>query len=240
MAKKNPKNDERRALVEKMRADQQRKEKQRSMLILGACIVVVLGLLAAAVIPYVKDQNAKEQVRNTDVAKLGTPKAEAGCDEVTTKSAQGSGDHQAIGTAIEYPDAPPAFGAHWPNFLQGAEIRNFYTVDDRPELERMVHSLEHGHTFLWYDDTITPGTEAYDDLQDIATKFSSNPDFNILPWKSTDGGAFPEGKHVALTHWTGPEDQQGVWQYCAAPSGEVIADFDAEYPKSNSPEPRAE
>ena len=239
MAKKNPKDQERRALVEKMRSEQARKEKQRSMLILGACIVVVLGLLSAALIPYLKDRNKDAEVRRAAIEDLGVTKALADCDEPTTKSAEGSGDHQQIGTKIDYPDAPPAFGAHWPNFMQGAEIRNFYSVDDRPEIERVVHSLEHGHTLVWYDETIKPDTEAYDQLRDIATKLSDNPYVNILPWKSTDGGEFPEGKHVALTHWTGPEDQKGVWQYCGKPSGEVIADFDEKYPSSDAPEPGA-
>lgn len=239
MAKKNPKEQERRALVEKMRSEQARKEKRRSMLILGACIVVVLGLLSAALVPYLKDRNERAEIDRAAIEDLGVTKALADCGEEITKSAEGSGDHQAIGTSIDYPDAPPAFGPHWPNFLQGAEIRNFYTPDDRPEVERIVHSLEHGHTLVWYDDTITEGSEGYEDLRDIATKLSDNPYVNILPWKSTDGEAFPDGKHVAMTHWTGPEDQKGVWQYCGKPSGEAIADFDEKYPSDDAPEPGA-
>lgn len=240
MAKKNPKNDERRAMVEKMRQDQARKEKQRSMLILGACIVVVLGLLSAAVIPYVNDKREDDRIDKLKLNEVGATKALAGCDEVTKKSAEGSGDHKAPGIKLEYPEAPPAFGPHWQTWPTGAAIRNFWTPDDRPPVEQIVHSLEHGHTLLWYDDTVEEGTEAYKDLQTIATKFSGDPNFNIAPWQSTDGAAFPDGKHVALTHWTGPDKQQGIWQYCEKPSGEVVADFNREYPKSNSPEPGAE
>ena len=29
----------------------------------------------------------------------------------------------------------------------------FYTKDSRPELEALVHNLEHGFTILWYDET---------------------------------------------------------------------------------------
>lgn len=239
MAKKTPKDQERRALVEKMRNEQQRKEKQRSMLILGGCIVVVLGLLSAALIPYLNGRAKDSEVRNTALDKLGVTPALADCDDVTTKSAEGSGDHKTIGTPIDYPEAPPAFGPHWPNFMQGAEIRTFYTPDDRPELERVVHSLEHGHTLIWYDDTVTEDSEAYEQLEDIATKLKNDPYVNIVPWKSTDGGEFPEGKHIALTHWTGPDDQQGAWQYCGKPSGKVIGDFDEKYPSDDAPEPGA-
>lgn len=239
MAKKNPKNAERKALVEKMRQEQQRKERRRSMLILGGCVIVVVGLLAAALVPYIKDKREDDRIAATDVEKLGATKTAASCDDVTEKSAEGSGDHKPEGTDIVYPDAPPAFGPHWGNFLTGAEIRNFYTPEDRPELERMVHSLEHGHTFLWYDDTIKPDSAEYKVLENIASKFSDDPYFNVLPWKSTDGEAFPDGKHVALTHWTGPDNQKGVWQYCGKASGSVIADFVEKYPSDNSPEPGA-
>ena len=227
MAKKNPKEQERRALVEKMRAEQQRKERQRSMLILGLCIVVVLGLLSAALVPYLKDKKNDSKIAKTDISKLGVSKAAASCDKITTKSAQGSGDHKAEGTKIDYPDAPPAFGAHWGNFLLRNQQRNFWTAADRPPLEQMVHSLEHGHTYIWYDDTIKEGSQEYKDLQAIASKYQSKNNLyvNVLPWLSTDGAAFPDGKHVVLTHWTGPKDQKGVWEYCGKPSGEVIGDF---------------
>jgi len=49
VAKKNAKNTERRAMVEQMRAEQARKERMRSLAILGTCIVIVVGLLGVAV-----------------------------------------------------------------------------------------------------------------------------------------------------------------------------------------------
>ena len=42
-------------------------------------------------------------------------------------------------------------GAAWP---RRRSTRKFYTEDDRPELEALVHNLEHGYTILWYDETI--------------------------------------------------------------------------------------
>lgn len=239
MAKKNPKNTERRAMVEKMRQEQARKERARSMAILGVSVVVVLGLLAAALIPYLKDKNKQDAVAKKGLDKIGATSTAAGCSPETTKSAKGSGQHEAVGTPIKYDEAPPAFGPHWGNYLQGTEIRNFWTPDDRPELERVVHSLEHGHTFLWYDSSITKGSKEYQDLEDIATKFADNPYFNVVPWKTSDGAAFPDGKHVVLTHWTGPDDQKGVWEYCAKPSGEVVSDFTKKYTSLNAPEPGA-
>ena len=48
--------------VEQMRREQARKERTRSLAILGGCIVVVVGLLAAALIPYIKDQREKSRI----------------------------------------------------------------------------------------------------------------------------------------------------------------------------------
>lgn len=239
MAKNKARDNERRAIAEKMRKDQARKERQRSLLILGGSIVVVVGLLAAAVIPYMNNLREEREAAGTPLADLGASESAAACEPVQKEAASGNNQHLNPPEKIPYPAAPPASGPHWGNFLQGSEIRPFYTVDDRPEVERLVHSLEHGHTILWYDDTVKPGTEAYDDVKAIAGKFDETDKFMAAPWTADDGESFPEGKHVALTHWTGPEDQQGVTQYCGAPSGAVVETFMDDYPAGDSPEPGA-
>ena len=240
MAKKtNSERNERRAVVEQLRKEQARKERMRGLLILGVSVAVVIGLLAAALIPYLQDRSRKKELEGMALEKLGAAEAEAGCQDRKIEDAQGSGNHAAPGTPIKYDDAPPAFGEHWGNFLQGVEIRNFYNAEDRPEVERLVHSLEHGHTILWYDDTVKPGTESYEQIQAIADKFDAEDYFMSAPWHESDGGAFPEGTHVALTHWTGPENQKGITLYCEKPSGTVIKAFMKDYDKMNAPEPGA-
>jgi hypothetical protein len=240
VAKKNAKNSERRAMVEQMRAEQARKERMRSLAILGTCVLIVIGLLGVAVFKYVQDNRAN----SVAIDKIGASTATAACDDIVTKQPTGlnrsgaKGNHVNIGDAVTYPDAPPAFGQHWPNFLQPSEYRNFYSTADRPEVQRLVHSLEHGHTLIWYDDTIKEGSQAYKDLQAIARKYDGTSTYvNIVPWESTDGGAFPDGKHVVLTHWAGPQDKQmGIWEYCGKPSGSVIQDFVKKYPNTDAPE----
>ena len=119
------------------------------------------------------------------------------------------------------------------------EIAALVRLEDRPEVERLVHSLEHGHTIFWYDDSIKEGSEAYQQIQQICEKLGLDSYFTAAPWTARDGRSMPSGKHVALTHWTGPEQQEGVTQYCAKPSGQVIEDFLKKYPKTDSPEPGA-
>lgn len=236
---KNARNNDRKARAEEARKQSQRQERLRSMLIIGLAVVIVAGLLTAALIPYIKDQRAKSKLAALPIAALGASPAAAACDPVKTEDASGNGDHVQVGTPITYPDNPPAFGKHWGNFLVGSEIRNFYSPSDRPEVERLVHSLEHGHTIVWYDDSIKPGTSAYQDLKDIAEKVDPSAYLMVAPWTGSDGGAFPDGKHVALTHWTGPSKQTGVWEYCSQPSGTVIKDFLNTYPPTDAPEPGA-
>ena len=126
--------------------------------------------------------------------------------------------------------------------------RKFYTADDRPEVEYLVHNLEHGYNLLWYDDTIAKDSDKLSAVKAIASKFEGtklSDKFIALPWTSKDGKAFPKGTHIALTHWSAggdPSDvskQQGIWQYCADPSGEVVTQFTKDYPYTDSPEPQA-
>jgi hypothetical protein len=242
MAKKNARDVERRARVEQMRREQQRKERSRSFAILGACVVLVVGLLAAALIPYVKHQREQHRLDSAKLSDMGVSASAAGCDAVKTekntlKLQKDHTYHVPIGTKVNYAEAPPAFGYHWGNFLSGSEIRTFYTRADRPEVERLVHSLEHGHTILWYDDSIKTGSEEYKQIQQMGDKLGLDSYFMAAPWTSGDGGTFPSGKHVALTHWTSAN--AGVTQYCAKPSGEVVGSFVKKYPKQDSTEPGA-
>jgi hypothetical protein len=168
---------------------------------------------------------------------------------VGPKSAEGSGNHVDDGQQVFYDDAPPAFGQHW-NVFGKAPVpigREFYTESDRPELEQLVHNLEHGFTILWYDETVAEDADQLTELRAIARKFSDTTDrrnaFIVAPWTEEDGADFPDGQHVALTHWSvggvGETDgeQVGVWQYCEAPSGEAVDTFVRDYPQQDSPEP---
>src|SRR4051812_21604489 len=85
--------NERKAALEQLRREQVRKERARSFAILGACIVVVVGLLAAALVPYIKHQREQSRLEGTPLSKLGVSASAAACSSVTTKDATGSGQH---------------------------------------------------------------------------------------------------------------------------------------------------
>ena len=236
----------RRAVVEQMRREQQAKERRKTFLMIGAAVLVGAIIIGTAVWQLLREQQAEGR----ELAAIGAAASEAGCQEPQTKDAAGEADHRPTGEAITYQDSPPAFGPHWGDWLQPTEVRRFYTADDRPPVERLVHSLEHGWTILWYDETIADDDTAVDDLRAIGATFPDieNPEQKIMiaPWTAEDGGEpFPGDTHLALTHWSmggtngNPSGQRGVWTYCSQVSGEVVSDYMGDYPSSDSPEPGA-
>jgi hypothetical protein len=236
-----PKDKDRRAVVEQMRREQKRAEKRRTNLIISISAVVALAIIAFPAWQLFQ----QEQAAAGDLETIGVPAAQAGCQDVTTKEAAGSNDHREEGSPIVYPEAPPAFGPHYPQAAGFA--RKYYTVQDRPAVATLVHNLEHGYTILWYDATVADNTEQLGAAKAIAQKFEGDDfsdKFIVAPWTEEDGPAFPDGAHVALTHWSMGEgdagdNQVGVWQYCDAPSGEVVSKFVEDYPYTDSPEPNA-
>jgi hypothetical protein len=242
---KSTKSADRRAVVEQLRREQQRRERRRGLTVLAAAVAVGAVIIGFAVWQALK----VESQNNRALTSIGASRGDAGCQDIVTHKATGNQVHKPVGEKIFYPESPPADGPHWGNYLTGAELRKFYSEDDRPPVERLVHSLEHGHTILWYDDTVAGDDTELADLQSIARKFPSTTDpndkFIAAPWTSKDGAAFPQGTHVALTHWSmggtngNPKGQQGVWEYCGKVSGAAVEDFMKKYPYSDSPEPTA-
>ena len=240
-----PKND-RRAVIEQMRREQERAEKKRTLLIIAAAVIVGLLIVAAAAYPMIKDSADQKALAKKDLASLGQSAEAAKCTDVTAKKATGNTDHRQEGSDLSYTDSPPADGPHYP--MAAPMTRKFYTSKDRPELGYLVHNLEHGYTIFWYDDTVAADDEQLADVKAIAEKFSGTDfedKFIAAPWTSDDGEPFPDGAHVALTHWSmggtndNPKGQLGITQYCGAPSGEAVETFVEDYPYSDSPEPGA-
>lgn len=239
-----PDRGSRRAVADDVRRRQSRRERGKSFAIIGACVLVALLIIGAAAYAPLKDWWDLRQFRDLDLNRIGAPASV--CQEPTTKPAAGNQDHVPQDTPIDYPDAPPAFGQHYETW--DPMERKLYT-DDRPALGNLVHNLEHGYSILWYDETVAADGEQMDHLRGIAEKLAGTDDnrtkFKAVPWTSEDGAAFPEGQHVAFTHWTArgvgeqadQETQLGVTQYCSAVSGAGLEQFMLDYPYTNSPEP---
>ena len=195
-----------------------------------ACALVALLLVGLAAYRPLTEALAPYP----DLAELGAPAS--ACRPEQTRPAEGNAVHVPRGTRLTYPTAPPAYGPHWNEpGVAPALGRTFYTAADRPELEALVHNLEHGYTLLWYDDTVDE-----DVARAIGAAFEPADKVIVAPWTAADearSGRFPAGTHAAMTHWSA--DQRGVFAYCAAPSGAALARFLDAHPIADSPEPGA-
>src|SRR3954466_1766221 len=212
---KSTKGRDRRAVVEQLRRDQQRAERRRTIVVIAVCVVVALVIIGLAAIPRIR----QNKLNAGALGDIGVARSAAGCQPLVKKQATGNQEHKPEGTVIDYTDSPPAFGPHWP--APAPFSRKFYTADDRPELETLVHNLEHGYNLLWYDDTVAKNGDELASVKAIAKKFGGtklSDKFIALPWTDKDGPAFPSGAHIALTHWSAgrdpgdPTKQQGIWQ----------------------------
>jgi hypothetical protein len=244
--------NDRQAVIEQMRRKQKSAERTRGFAIVGVCLLVAILIVAASAYKPVKNWWESRKFDNVALSDIGSPASS--CQDITTKKADGNQQHVPTGTPVDYTTAPPAFGAHWneAGVAPAPFARKMYT-DDRPELEALVHNLEHGYTILWYDQSVADDDGAMRELEAIAEKFQSNDDnmrdkFIVAPWTSDDEGGkkFPDGEHLALTHWsaggvgeTDATKQQGIFQYCSDVSGAAVAAFVKKYPYFDSPEPGA-
>ncbi|GAA1509381.1 hypothetical protein GCM10009788_12180 [Nocardioides humi] len=242
---------ERRQVIDDIRRKQKRADKRQGMAIVGVCVVVALVIIGAALYPKARDIVNDQKWKGKSVAEIGAG-ADV-CGDITEKEATGSGEHVPEGQQVDYTDAPPAFGAHW-NVAGVAPTPigdRFYTADSRPELEALVHNLEHGYTILWYDKTAGDDSGELSAMRAIAKIMDANDTnqrlkFKVAPWTAADvketGKSFPEGQHIALTHWRVDQDTQkqyGAWQYCSEVSGAALKSFMDKYPFTDAPEPYA-
>jgi hypothetical protein len=240
-----PAKTDRQAVIEQIRSQQKSAEKRRGLAIVGVCAVIAIMIVALAAYRPIKNWWDLRQFRDVDIDKIGAPASV--CDKPTTKKATGNQQHVDEGQAIFYNDAPPAFGEHYN--VPDPMARKLYTEGDRPELGTLVHNLEHGYTIVWYDETIAADDEEMSQLRGLADKFAGTGNFRFkfkaVPWLQSDGKPFPDGQHLAFTHWSiggadqdpGGDKQVGVWQYCSAVSGEALNTFMLDYPYMDSPEP---
>lgn len=231
---KKPVVDPRRARIDELRTQQKSSERKRTFILVGVAVVVGLAIIGAAAVPLI--QRSAES--NRAISEFGVAASAAGCGDVIDDPPTGVSDHVGPGSLqpqierVEYDTAPPSAGQH---FVGTAGFdRDFYTRDDAPQLENLVHNLEHGYTIVWYDESVE-GAEL-DTLEALAGRISADtPKFIVTAWDSEDRGEFAEGS-IAISHWS---TDAGRRQYCDQVSGEAIADFVEQFPSSDSPEPNA-
>jgi hypothetical protein len=229
----------RKAKIEQLRREQRATERRKTIGMVA--IAVSIGLLLVSFPVYSAVQKYRNDPKRQAVTAFGVPAAAAGCDAPTNDKTAGVQSHIGPGsdkpnqTTVNYTTVPPSSGPHLA--FPAPFGRSFYTTRDRPGLETLVHNLEHGYTVIWYDDTITAGSSQYKALQGLAERIpvdAATAKVIVSAWDSTRG-AFPSGKHIAMSHWGATT---GHRQLCGQASGQVIADFLRKFPTTDAPEPR--
>lgn len=182
---------DRRKVIDDIRRKQKSADKRQGLAIVGVCVVVALGIVGIAAWGPITTAIQKARWSGTDLGEIG---ADADvCGEIVEKDATGSGEHIQFETQVQYPDAPPAFGPHWneANVAPAPIADRFYTDDTRPELESLVHNLEHGYTILWYDETAADSSSEIGAIKAIAATLDANDTnqrlkFKAVPWTKAD------------------------------------------------------
>jgi hypothetical protein len=226
---------DRRARVEAMRKEQQAKERRKSMIFVTLAVIVGVAIVALAAVPAYL--NKRNDPANKSLSSFGVTAAAASCNDVQTTDKTNTDafrTHVADGTVEKYKTVPPSFGPHWASPVLGS--RAFYTTKDRPQMEQLVHNLEHGYTIVWYDSTIKG--DQLSALEDLSTSARAKDEtapskFIVSAWDNAYG-KFPAGKHLGISHW-GAETSHT--QMCGKVSGAVVDDFIKKYPAADSPEP---
>ena len=246
MPKKQVSQDRKARIVEMQQQEKARENRVRIQIIAG-CVALLIVLTGA--IGYAVTDASSKQPANA-IEAIGVSAAAASCDPVTADKAGGNGNHvDPKATArVKYDTVPPSNGAH---FNQPAvSDRRFYTAADRPQMEVLVHNLEHGYTLLWYDAKAAeaPGMKAK--LEELAkvtnrTEWAANK-FIVSAW-DTSYGELPAGKKFALSHWSATlgadgrtvAKQEGNRQLCGDLSGAIVKSFVQKHPHTSAPEPGA-
>jgi hypothetical protein len=228
--------DDRRARIEGLRAQQRRSERRRSAVFFGALLVGSLVAFGKPAFGWVESK-IDDPLRRP-IAEFGTPLAQADCGKITKDPAGPAQMHVKVGTRVNYAVAPPSHGAHYENPVPFAS-RPFFTTRDSPPVENLVHNLEHGYTILWYDPAVSGKTQ--DEIEDLAARLrheAAYQQFIATPWDATYG-AFPTGKSIALSHWSGPDKKNksyGHRLFCRELSGAAVQEFMDRYPATDAPE----
>jgi hypothetical protein len=228
---------DRRAKIEEMRRAEAAKQRRRSMGFVVIAVIVGLGLVLAVAIPSYLDNKNKPE--NKSLSSFGVPAAAASCSAVKTTpdthDDKADSEHVADGTIEKYATVPPSYGPHWAQPIYPS--REFYSARDRPQMEQLVHNLEHGYTVVWYDSTVKGKQLAT--LKDLAASARHSEmagpgtKFIVSSWDDSYG-TFPAGKHIGMSHW-GAKDSHV--QLCGKVSGAAVQSFMKKFPSTDAPEP---
>ena len=207
---------ERQKVVEQMRAEQKAAERRRGTIIVVACVLVAVGIVAAAAIGPIMDSIRTSKYSGKPLTGIGAPASV--CQKVTTKPADGNQQHLADGVADPLQRLPTGVRQALPHAR-----RRWHGSSTPPRtVPRSARSCTTRSTATRSSGTTTPSakdSKQIDQIKAIADKFAGTTDlrdkFKAVPWTSSDGGAVPRrpARRVhALVGRRHPERRRGLRQ----------------------------
>ncbi|WP_329548032.1 DUF3105 domain-containing protein [Streptomyces sp. NBC_01356] len=158
---KNTSSASRKARIEEMRRAEQSRERRNRILVIGASVVVVAGLVVGGVV-LVQSQSDKDDAASD--SKAGSGRFTTGSDGVKTWSAKLSQTH--VTKTVDYPMEPPVGGDHnavWMNCNGDVYTKAVNNMN-------AVHSLEHGAVWVTYNSKASDA-----DVKALAEKVKTTP-----------------------------------------------------------------
>ncbi|MGW3416290.1 DUF3105 domain-containing protein [Streptomyces sp. NPDC000888] len=158
---KNTSSASRKARIEEMRRAEQSRERRNRILVIGASVVVVAGLVVGGVV-LVQSQSDKDDAASD--SKAGSGHFTTGSDGVKTWSEKLSQTH--VTKTVDYPMEPPVGGDHnavWMNCNGDVYTKAVNNMN-------AVHSLEHGAVWVTYNSKASDA-----DVKALAEKVKTTP-----------------------------------------------------------------
>ncbi|WP_405932551.1 DUF3105 domain-containing protein [Streptomyces sp. NBC_00827] len=158
---KNTSSASRKARIEEMRRAEQSRERRNRILVIGASVAVVAGLVVGGVV-LVQSQSDKDDAASD--SKAGSGRFVTGSDGVKTWSEKLSQTH--VTKTVDYPMEPPVGGDHnavWMNCNGDVYTKAVNNMN-------AVHSLEHGAVWVTYNSKASDA-----DVKALAEKVKTTP-----------------------------------------------------------------
>ncbi|MCF1648078.1 DUF3105 domain-containing protein [Streptomyces indiaensis] len=143
MGSANKSSTDRRARIEEMRRAEQARERRNRVLVIGASVVAVAGLVAGGVVLVRSQDDKGGDVATSDSS--GKGRFVTGKDGVRTWEGKLSRNH--VTKAVKYASEPPVGGDHNPVWMNC----NGDVYTEPLKNTNAVHSLEHGAVWVTYN-----------------------------------------------------------------------------------------
>jgi hypothetical protein len=211
------------------------KRQQLTGYLVGA-VVVLVAVVAAVVLLTGGKEGGNEVAAEilpdggsfpepSDAESVAAAARAAGC-ELDSYRAKGRSPHSTDpNEKIEWPTKPPAGGRHYQEWADDG------SYEQAPNINMLVHSLEHGRVVIWFKKNLTADQRA------ALKAYYDSDDYQLLLTPDETGSKYA----VAATAWNGDPQPDGTGRLigCPAYNDEIFTAIEAFKDEHRSKGPEA-